>query len=122
MTDVIEDTYNQMLDKGGSFAYLENVYFDALLTCTNPGFLAGIKIELSKWESGQTMIFEDIKSDALLKLNNICEQLKKDNKNFSGQTLNAAANPIKSADSNSSNAKLVVLATDLYKTKQELEG
>ena len=110
MTDAIEHTYDQILDKQGAFANLENMYFDTLLTFTNQDLVSWIKNELTKWDSGSAMSFEGIKADALMKYNNICKILKKDKKTFNGHNIasgpNSSRNPVIAKDTK---AKLVAL-------------
>ena len=116
-----DTTYNQILDKGGAFANLENAYFDALLTCTNQDFVSDIKLELTKWDSGATMSFEDIKADALIKYNNICKRLKKDKQYFDGQRLVGGSTATHdSIIPKDTDAKLVALAIELVATRKEL--
>ena len=118
MSDSFEETYNQILDKKEASVSPESAYFDALLTCTNEDFLAGIKLELTKWESGTVMTFADLKSDAITKYNNISERLKKDNKSFDGKSIQSLTESSLAVDSDK--AKIIALSTQLQEVKQQL--
>ena len=118
MSDSFEETYNQILDKKEASVSPESAYFDALLTCTNEDFLAGIKLELTKWESGSKITFSDLKSDAITKYNNISERLKKDSKTFAGKILQSSK--VTSLAPDSDKAKIIALSTQLEHAKQQL--
>ena len=116
MADKFEATYNLILEKEDETVKPEAPFLDALLTSTNKDFNIGIKTELTKWESGERIIFDDIKADAIVKYNNICERLKKDNKSFAGTSQPSSLSLNK--DTNTDKAKIIALTTQLEQAQQ----
>ena len=118
MADEFEATYNLILEKEDETVKPEAPFFDALLTSTNEDFNTGIKAKLTKWESGEKITFDDIKADAIVKYNNICERLKKNNQTFDGNSNHAPKSFSKDADSDK--AKIIALTTQLEQAQKQL--
>ena len=83
--------------------------------------MSGIKLELTKWDSGATMSFEDIKANALMKYNNICKRLKIDKKYFDGHSLVGGSTGLHdSSIPKDTDAKLIALDTESVAARKEL--
>ena len=66
------------------------------------------------------MSFDEIKSDAIMKYNNICERLKKDGKSFHGK-FSSAVSPFTSVE-NPDKAKIVALTSELQQAQRLLKA
>lgn len=117
MIDAFEETYNLILEKGDASVKAESAYFDALLTCTNQDFLSGVKLELTKWESGENVTFDKLKVDPIHRYNNITKRLKKEGKPFANFIARPAATP-----ESSDKAKMIAMTTTLQNMTQLLSS